>query len=787
MTTTTPAAAFHDDPDHETRPGDNQTATLSVSGMNCASCVAHVSKAAKSLAGVQSCEVNLARGRAVVRFDPALTDVARISAEISDAGYPTKPKADESGHKHSADRDRDARRWLNRAVAGLVLWLPVEAAHWVSQLFFPHVHGLHKLITWVALLTSTVAVFYVGSSFYRSAWNALRRRTTNMDTLIAMGASVAYLYSLIYFTGGLLGRWRPPAVDELYFMESSALFALISFGHWLEARARGAAGSAIEQLLSVAPATALLVGDDAGAPLKVPVSSVDWNDRILVRPGDRVAVDGVVTEGVSDVDESMITGEPLPVRRGVGDAVIGGTINQDGRLIVRATAVGSESALAQIVKLVEKAQDSKPPVQKLADQVSAVFVPVVLGIAVLTAFGWYGWGAAHHWPAAQTWAAVAKASCSVLLIACPCALGLAVPAALMVGTGLGARRGILIRDIDALQKAEKLDVVVLDKTGTVTRGKPVVTRVIASAGITEEQLLQLAAAGEQFSGHPLGKAIVTAARARGQQIAEVESFNTEPGYGVTARVNGRDLLLGNLSMLNSHGADIELDGSEVGDKALEAKNSTVYVAEKVDGGIRRLGRIDIIDETKPDSADAISALKGMGLTLVLLTGDTRPAAEAVARQVGIDDVRAHVRPSEKAATIQQLQSSGAAARRVVMVGDGINDAAALAQADLGIALGSGSDVAKETGDIVLIGDSLHGVAAAIRLSRATMRVIRQNLFFAFVYNVLAIPLAAFGVLHPIVAAAAMAFSDVSVIGNSLRLRWARIDTHPSPGVDTTAH
>jgi Cu+-exporting ATPase len=805
-------------------------ATISIGGMNCASCVAHVSKAARSLRGVSSVEVNLAGGRAVVRFDPEQTDADKISAEITESGYPAEPASEpgrESAQKRSDARIHHARGWLHRAIVGAILWLPVEIFHWVSQLFLPH--ALHLTINWAALITSSIAMLYVGGSFYRSAWSALRHRTTNMDTLIAMGASVAYLYSLIYFVGGLFGRWRPPAVDDLYFMESSALLALISCGHWLESRARQSAGRAIEELMNVVPATALLVIDDginqlerqtSGAELPtannndaaissdrlstlssgrstftfnpVPVSDIKKNDRVLIRPGDRVAVDGIVVDGISSVDESMITGEPLPVRREVGDSVIGGTINQEGRLIVRATAVGSASALAQIVKLVEKAQDSKPPVQKLADQVSAVFVPVVLGVALITAVSWYAWGSGHHWPAAQTWAAIAKATCSVLLIACPCALGLAVPAALMVGTGLGARRGILIRDIDALQKAEKIDIVVLDKTGTVTRGKPAVSRVVPIGQTTENELLRLAATGEQFSAHPLAKAIITAAKERKIAIGNVDGFNTEPGYGVTATIEGRNFLFGNWAMVQKHGLDaaegVRSPSQEsVVDFAQESARATpslpcssVYIAEQIDNAVHCLGRIDISDEIKPDSFAAVTAIRETGADIVLLTGDTRAAAEAVAAQVGISDIRAEVRPAEKAATIRELQANGENARRVAMVGDGINDAAAIAQADLGIAMASGSDVAKETGDIVLVGDSLQGVAASIRLSRATMQVIRQNLFFAFSYNVLAIPLAAFGVLHPVMAAAAMALSDVTVLGNALRLRWARIDNIPGP-------
>jgi Cu+-exporting ATPase len=499
----------------------------------------------------------------------------------------------------------------------------------------------------------------------------------------------------------------------------------------------------------------------------VPVSSLQIGDRILVRPGDRVPVDGVVDEGRSTVDESMITGEPLPVVRTTGDTMIGGTVNLDGRLVIRATKVGSATALAQIVKLVEQAQSSKPPVQRLADRISAIFVPVVLVIGLVTGVAWFVWGATHNWEAARTWGRIANAVCSVLLIACPCALGLAVPAAIMVGTGRGARRGILIRDMDALQNAERIDTIVLDKTGTITLGKPIVVDVISLNGVPAGEILRLAAAAEQFSSHPLAKAVVEHARSRQVSIPEPSGFVNDPGYGVVAQFEGATLLVGNQALLAKNG------DSSNGEHRGEAGQTLVYVArQQADSRVERLGAIVITDEIKPDSRDAIARLHAMKLRTVLLTGDTRVAAERIAKEVGIDDIRAEVKPDEKAKVIRELQSQG---RKVAMVGDGINDAPALATANLGIAIGSGSDIAKETGDIVLVSGSLSGVAAAIHLSRATMRTIRQNLFFAFIYNVVLIPMAAFGLLNPLLAAGAMALSDVTVIGNALLLRRARID------------
>jgi Cu+-exporting ATPase len=744
---------------------DKETATeaaFGVAGMDCASCVAHVEKAAQRVGGVQECQVNLARGRAVVKFDPEKTNATQIAGAITSAGYPATPEdireSQASAEEARLNRQRDeARAWFRRAVTAIALWLPVELLHWSRQLLGAHVHGVDWM-TWLALVTSTIGVAYVGWAFYRSAFKALLRRTSNMDTLIAMGATVAYIYSLGALIGHLARGWPLPA---LYFTESTGLLALISLGHWLEARARESAGSAIRELLNLAPATAIRLRDSGQE--QVPVQELQVRDVIVVRPGDRVPIDGLVIDGRSSVDESMITGEPLPVVRSVGDTVIGGTQNVDGALRVRVTKVGSETALAQIVKLVENAQSSKPAVQKLADQIAAVFVPSVLLIALITGVGWYIWGAAHQWDSPHTWGMIAKAVCSVLIIACPCALGLAVPAALMVGTGMGAKRGILIRDINALQTAEKIDTVVLDKTGTITQGKPVVSSIEPLAGLAPVEILRLAASAEQYSEHPLAKAIVAKAREDGIDLVDPESFNNEPGAGVVAQIDGKRVAVGSESHLSSTGVSPVQHGQDA-----RATETRVYVA--VDQQL--VGILHITDQIKPDSKTAIAELHAMKLRTVLLSGDNESAAKAIAQQVGIDDVRANVKPAGKADAIRELQNRKSA---IAMVGDGINDAPALAQADLGIAIGSGSDIAKETGDIVLVGGSLHGIAIAIRLSRATMRTIRQNLFFAFLYNVLAIPLAALGLLNPLLAAAAMALSDVTVIGNALLLRRSRID------------
>jgi Cu+-exporting ATPase len=739
---------------------------LDVSGMDCASCVSHVTKAAQSLPGVRKAEVNLARGRAVVEFDPAAVAPADIASAISRVGYPAVPQ-DAQRDPAAAEEERllrqqeHARAWLLRAVLGIVLWLPVELMHWVLPWFGVHRahHGVGWM-DWLGFATATLAIVLIGGGFYRSAWKALLRATSNMDTLIAMGASVAYGYSLVALGGAVMGRW---ALPPIYFMEATGLLALISLGHWLEARARDQAGSAIRQLLNLTPAVALRMSEGEQSE-EVPVASLVSGDRVLIRPGDRIPVDGRVVSGKSDVDEAMITGEPLPVVRGEGDEVIAGTLNQTGRLIISATKVGAETALAQIVQMVETAQGSKPPVQKLADRIAAVFVPSVLAIAVLTGIGWYFYGHGRGWSDGMVWAAIAQSVCSVLIIACPCALGLAVPAAIMVGTGRGAQRGILIRDIDAIQSAERISIVVLDKTGTITRGRPTVAEIVPSDGVPENELLRLAASAEQFSEHPLARAILEKAQERGLQLSDTESFDYEPGLGVLAKIDGQTLLIGNEALLMKH-------GTSAGAPRMNGHRSVVHLARKTGERAERIGSLLIDDEIKPDSKSAIEELHRMGLKVVLLSGDNPAAAHAVAKAVGIDDVRAEVRPGQKAEVIRELAKNA----KVAMVGDGINDAPALAAADLGIAIGSGSDIAKETGGIVLVSGSLSGIVTALRLSRATMTKIRQNLFLAFIYNVLAIPLAALGMLTPLIAAGAMALSDVTVIGNALLLRRTRVD------------
>jgi Cu+-exporting ATPase len=732
--------------------------------MECASCQARVEKVLSGVAGVTQFNVSLARARATVQFDHEQLQARDIALALTGAGYPSEVEAEGSTLNEQASRQDDdaARReraWRHRAILGICLWFPLEATHWIIEFTSDHKHAGLDWMVWTSLVASTLAIALIGRAFYASAWTALKRFTSNMDTLISMGVSVAYGYSLVALVGYLLGWW--PLVEHFYFMESAALLALISTGHWLEQRARHRAGGAIRALMQLAPQKATRVpapkkrvslnvvsGPQQPSEEVVDAADLAVGDHVLVRPGERVPADGVIVVGTTSIDESMLSGEPLPVKRSVGDQVIGASVNQDGAITVRLTQVGAQSTLAQIVKLVEQAQNAKPPVQRLADRISAVFVPVVLGIALFTGLAWYAWGTYHAWPTAKTWAEIANAVCSVLIIACPCALGIAMPAALMVGTGWGARRGILIRDIATLQHAERVGTVLLDKTGTITAGKPVVTSVECFNSIDRVALLKLAGSAERMSTHPLAVAITELARAEGVALVEPSAFSSEPGVGVRATIDGRRVFVG---------------------ASASAGDAQGSVVEVLDEDRRELlGRFVLNDSIKPESATAVRHLSEMRIDAVMLTGDHEASAQRVAQGVGIGRVIAGVKPEGKAQAVREAREALAGSRRTVaMVGDGINDAPALAEADLGIAIGSGADAAKETGGIVLVGSSLEGVATSIELSRVTMRTIRENFFWAFFYNVVAIPAAALGLLTPIIAAAAMALSDLTVVGNAL--------------------
>ncbi|MDT8324463.1 MAG: copper-translocating P-type ATPase, partial [Bacteroidota bacterium] len=608
--------------------------------------------------------------------------------------------------------------------------------------------------TGLLLVLTTPVLFLPGRRFFAGAWTMLRHGVADMNTLVAVGTGAAYGYSLVAV---LFPHWLglERGHFDVYFDTSATIITLILLGRWLEARAKGRATEAIRKLIGLQPRTARVLRD--GEEMEIPTRDVLHGDRVIVRPGERIPVDGNVLAGASSVDESMISGEPLPVEKSAGDHAVGGTVNQEGSLTLEATAVGADTVLGHIVRMVDEAQGSKAPVQKLVDRIASVFVPVVIVLAVITFVVWMLLpgtdfaGAMLHFIA-------------VLIIACPCALGLATPAAIMVGVGVGAERGILIKDAESLERAKGVDVVVLDKTGTVTEGRPAVTAVLPLEGTGEEELLALAASAELPSEHPLGAAVLREARARAYALRTPESFQYEPGSGVTAFIEGDAVQVGNAALMKSYA--VTLPDDTWLQSARHAGNTLLYIA--VNG--RLVGALTLADRVRPRSADAIALLRRQGIDVIMLTGDGEHAARDIARRAGIDQVIAGVRPEEKAEEIRRLQESG---RRVAMVGDGINDAPALARADVSIAMGSGTDIAMETADITLMHSDIHGVVDAMALSRRTLGKIRQNLFWAFVYNVIGIPLAAIGMLSPMVAAAAMAFSSVSVVSNSLLLRRFR--------------
>ncbi len=739
-----------------------------VRGMHCAACVGKVERALTSVGGVHTASVNLATEQATVSFDPTLTSVDALRAAVDRAGYElAEPRATAmpgaTDDADQASRDAALRSEKIKFVVGAVLSVPVLLG------------GMSHLLPWVPmalqnpwllLALTTPVQFWVGWQFHRGFLHDLRYRTASMSTLVSLGTSAAYFFSVA------VTLWRetfhqPGAMT--YYDVSAVVITLVVLGRWLEARARGRTSEAIRRLLSLAPRTARVIRD--GAEMDVPTAEVAVDDYVRIRPGERIPVDGVVTEGASTVDESMLTGESLPLEKGPSSRVFAGTVNRTGTFVFRASRVGSETALARIVALVAEAQGSRAPIQRLADRVAAVFVPIVLGLAALTFLVWWAIG-----PDPSVLFALTNAV-AVLVIACPCAMGLATPTAIMVGAGRGAEYGVLIKSAAALELLQGVDTVVFDKTGTLTVGRPAVTDVIsadstsAEPGPGSDDVLALAAAAEQGSEHPLGEAIVTRAKERGVALPPISEFTTVPGQGIDAMAAEGRVLLGNRTLMDARGVDVSALAPRA--QAFAAAGKTVvYLAL----GGRALGLLAAADRLKPDAADVVAALKRRGIAVVMLTGDTRPTAEAIARQAGIDRVLAEVLPEDKANEIARLQGEGG---RVAMVGDGINDAPALARADVGIAMGSGTDVAIEAADVTLLRGDLHGVVAAIDLSRRTIRIIKENLAWAFGYNVVLIPVAAgvlypFGgvLLSPILAGAAMAFSSVSVVTNSLRLkRW----------------
>jgi Cu+-exporting ATPase len=732
--------------------------------MTCAGCSSRIQRALEAAPGVAAANVNLMTGAATVTYDPSKVSPESLAEVIRANGYGASvPPADQSAEdeftRQDAARDAEAAELrfkfgFSAVAALLTMGLSMDMA------------GVPTVISrYLALALAAPVVLWAGRHFYTRAWAAFRHRTADMNTLIAVGTGAAFLFSL---TATLAGGWLVArgVPTDVYYEAVVWIIALVLLGNLLEARAKGRASLAIRKLIGLTPDTALVARD--GREVEVPTADLRIGDVILVRPGERVPVDGVVIDGASAVDESMLTGESLPVSKRAGDELVGATVNGTGLLRMRATRVGRETVLSRMIRLVRDAQGTKAPVQRLADRVSSVFVPVVLSIAIATFVVWFDFG-----PEPRGLHALA-AAVTVLIIACPCAMGLAVPTAVMVATGRGAERGVLIKGGAALERAGAVDLVVLDKTGTITEGKPTVTEVLGSAALpvtrrdpdaTSADVLRFAASLERGSEHPIASAVVQAAREQGLPLSESQDLVALPGLGVTGRVDGKTVAVGNLRLMQKLGL------ADPGNPPNGAR-SLAFVS--IDG--RVAGAIVVTDPVRPSSRAAVEQLRAMGVEVVLLTGDVRTTAESVAREVRIDRVVSEVRPEEKLEEIRRLR---AAKRVVAMVGDGINDAPALAEADVGIAMGTGTGVAMEAGDVTLLAGDLRGVPAALRLSRRTMRTIRQNLFWAFVYNVIGIPVAA-GVLYPFtglrlspaIAAAAMAFSSVSVVLNSLRLRNA---------------
>jgi len=735
-----------------------------VEGMTCASCVARVEQALTSVPGVVSASVNLASEKATMEYIEG-TDIAKLRRAVEDAGYKLGLEAQTLEDVTTATQ-RELRGMRSRFIVAAILAASIMALMWA-----PAFVGKPYLLWALA----TPVQFWAGWRFYRGAWGALRHKTADMNTLIATGTSAAYFYSLIAV---LLPDLFAGAEVELglYFDTSAMIITLVLLGRFLEARARGQTSEAIKTLIGLKPKTAIVIRD--GEERGIFVDDVQVGDLILVRPGERVPVDGIVRQGYSSIDESMITGESIPVEKKVGDEVIGGTINKTGSFQFEATKVGKDTTLAQIIRLVEEAQGSKAPIQRLADVIASYFVPIVIGIAIITFIIWFFIG-----PAPSLTFAFLN-FIAVLIIACPCALGLATPTAIMVGTGRGAENGVLIRSAEALERSHQITTVLLDKTGTLTQGQPKVTDIIAASPWSKEEVLRLAASAEHGSEHPLGEAIVRAALDRKLEVSLASDFKAIPGQGVEALVENKRLLLGNLRLIEERG--LSLNGLEKEAERLREKGKTVMFLG-IDG--KMVGIIALADTIKPNAKAAVSELHKMGVEVAMLTGDNWRTAEAIAQEVGIDRVLAEVLPEYKAQEVKKLEDEG---RVVAMVGDGINDAPALAQADVGIAIGTGTDVAMETGDVTLISGDLMGIVTAISLSKRTIRTIKQNLFWAFAYNTALIPVAAgvlylifgnsgvpsglhfilgkYGFLNPILAAAAMAASSITVVSNSLRLR-----------------
>ncbi len=756
---------------------DVPTATLELPllGMTCANCAHTIERRLNKTEGVLEATVNYANERATIRYAAGATTRADLVAAVRKAGYDVvapvagaTADSDTAQDAEAAAREAEVHHQTRRFVVGLIFSLPLFLLSMARDFGLLGSWAHATWVNWLFFALATPVQFYVGWDYYVGGYKSLRNGSANMDVLVAMGSSVAYFYSVAVLIAKTLGS--NGLGDHVYFETSAVIITLIVLGKLLEVRAKGRTSEAIKKLIGLQPKTARV--ERGGVERDIPLAEVVVNDVVVVRPGEKIPVDGVVLDGRSTVDESMITGESLPVGKQAGDEVIGATINKQGLLKFEATKVGKETALAQIIKLVEQAQGSRAPIQRIVDQVSAYFVPAVIGLAVLVFVIWLLSGAGFV-PALLRLVAV-------LVIACPCAMGLATPTSIMVGVGKGAENGVLFKNSAALEQAERLTAVVLDKTGTITRGEPTVTDLVTSnqSAVNSEELLRLAASAERGSEHPLGEAIVQSAQAKGLALATPSTFEAIAGHGIAADVDGHHVLLGNLRLMERE--NVHLNGLTPKAEQLQNEAKTaMWLA--VDGQASAL--IAVADTIKDGSKEAVQAMKNLGLTVVMMTGDNSATAEAIAQEVGIERVLAEVLPGDKASYVAQLQEEG---YQVAMVGDGINDAPALAQADVGLAIGTGTDVAMETADVTLMRGDLRSVPQAIKLSKATMRNIKQNLGWAFGYNLALIPIAA-GILapfawapdflrqlHPILAAGAMAFSSISVVSNALRLRGLKL-------------
>jgi Cu+-exporting ATPase len=736
---------------------------LPIVGMSCASCVQNIEKALLQMRGVTKAVVNLATEKAKIEYIPSETSLEEIKKTIEQTGYRVLevPPEEELEDMERIIREKEYKKLKRKFLVGLALAVIIflgSSTHW-----FPWIPDFlsNFFVLWAL---ATPVQFWIGWQFYKGTWGAFKHRNADMNTLIAVGTSAAYLYSVVAAVYPSLFA-KAGIEPKVYFDTSSIIIVLILFGRLLEARAKGQTSEAIKKLIGLQPKTARVIRD--GQEQDIPVEEVLVGEEIVVRPGEKIPVDGGVTKGKSTVDESMITGESMPVKKEAGDEVIGATINKTGSFQFKATKVGKDTALAQIIKLVQDAQGSKAPIQRLADIIAGYFVPIVISIAIATFVIWFVFGPTP----ALTFALLNFVA--VMIIACPCALGLATPTAVMVGTGKGAENGILIKGGESLETAHKVNTIVFDKTGTLTKGVPEVTNIVSLNSLSEQEILKYAASAEKTSEHPLGEAIIRSAKSKKIEPSDPEDFRAVEGHGIEARVDGKEILVGNKKLMKDHGINVGDLEEKTEQLATEGK-TPVYIS--LDG--RAAGLIAVADTLKENSLLAVEKLRKLGLEVVMLTGDNRKTAEAIARKVGIERILSEVLPEDKVHEIKKLQSEG---KKVAMVGDGINDAPALAQADIGIAIGSGTDVAVEASDITLINDDLQGVVSAIELSKKTIKIIKQNLFWAFFYNSIGIPIAAgllypfFGILlNPIFASAAMAFSSVSVVSNSLRLRRARL-------------